>query len=280
LTRLMRRINLHRTTDLYFVGYPRTGNTWTRFVLGKYIESLCGLPYQPFFEATDSLGRCERACVGPAMQFTHRPLEWSSQTPDDLDYHNVIQPFTNKAVVLIVRNPLDTLVSSWFSMHRDIPKNERSKFAEFLEDPIRGLGKYVRFYSLWHRGSVDVKRFRLVRYEDLQRDSFSVFLDLLRFLEIPVDVEKLRSAIESGSFDNMRRIQLSGNVPAYRSSDLTILWVGDPTDNDTFHVRAGKVNGFLDYLSEKDASRYEQRVEPQLLDWLGYERGPGGNIRY
>lgn len=214
------------------------------------------------------------------MQFTHRPLEWESQSADDLDYHNVIQPFANKAVALIVRNPLDTLVSSWLSMHRDIPKDKRRKFTEFLEDPICGFGKYVRFYSLWHRGRVDVKRFRLVRYEDLQRDSFSGFLDLLRFLEIPVDAENLRSAIKCGSFDNMRRIQLSGNVPAYRSSGLKMLWIGDPTDNDTHHVRAGKVNGFLDYLSEKDALRYEQRVEPQVLEWLGYGREPGVNVRY
>ena len=63
LNQALRKLNHHRTTELYFVGYPKTGNTWVRYMLGQYVQLTCELPELPLFDATDRLGRCESFCV-------------------------------------------------------------------------------------------------------------------------------------------------------------------------------------------------------------------------
>ena len=136
LTRVLRKVNHHRTTELYFVGYPKTGNTWMVYMLGRYVQLLCDLPELPLFDMVDQLGRCQQLCVGPRMRFTHRPLLWHHQRASDLNYGNVIKPFDDKRVVLLVRHPLDTLVSLWMS--RQHVWNYTGDLVEFLEDPVWG----------------------------------------------------------------------------------------------------------------------------------------------
>ena len=138
LARILRKLNHHRTTQLYFIGYPKTGNTWLRYMLGRYVQLLCGLPDLPLFDATDHMGRCKSFCVGSAMQFTHRPLLWHEQRANDLNYQNVIQPFHGKRVALLIRHPLDTLVSHWMQRKHRGKENYAGSLPEFLEDPVWG----------------------------------------------------------------------------------------------------------------------------------------------
>ena len=145
--RILRKLNHHRTTELYFVGYPKTGNTWLRYMLGRYIQLLCSLPDLPLFDATDRMGRCESFCVGSAMQFTHRPLLWHEQRAIDLNYQNVIQPFHGKRVVLLIRHPLDTLVSHWMQRKHRGNENYTGDLMKFLEDPVWGIREIL---SLLH----------------------------------------------------------------------------------------------------------------------------------
>ena len=104
VARILRKLNHHRTTELYFIGYPKAGSTWVRYMLGRYVQLLCRLPDIPLFDATDRWGRCESFCAGPAMQFTHRPLLWHAQRASDLDYRRVVRPFEDKRVVLQCRH--------------------------------------------------------------------------------------------------------------------------------------------------------------------------------
>src|SRR6185437_12016912 len=105
------------------VGYPKVGNTWLRVTLGRYMQKLAGLPELPLFELGDS-HRLSKA-VGPAGAgyFTHAPLEWTTQTASELNCENVVRPFREQKVILLVRHPLDALVSFHKqNVHRVKPK--------------------------------------------------------------------------------------------------------------------------------------------------------------
>ena len=267
---VLRKLNHHRTTELYFVGYPKTGSTWVRYMLGRYVQLLCGLPELPLFDATDRMGRCESFCVGPAMQFTHRPLLWRGQCAVDLDYGDVIHPFQDKRVVLLIRHPLDTLVSLWMQRKHRGKENYAGDLMEQLEDPVWGLEKFFRFYALWcqHRGRV--RDFLLLRYEDMRADPHSVFGGLLNFLAIPQQEALLRQAVAEASFESMKKTETAGAGPKYRSSGLGIFATGDTTNPDAFHVRRGKVGGFRDYLEQKDAERLLALIDRRLPDFFCY----------
>lgn len=270
IRRVLRKLNRHRTTELYFVGYPKTGNTWLGYMLGRYLQLFCDLPELPLFDAGDRFGRCERACVGPRLQFTHRPLLWDRQCDKDLNYVNVIRPFESKRIVLITRNPLDTLISFWMQRRHRGAKDYSGTLAEFLESPIFGLEKFFRFYGLWFDCRDRVREFKLLRYEDMRADSRSTLVGLLNYLEIPVQDRALRQALADSTFETMKKVEASGEAPILKLSGYSIFGTADRSNPDAFHVRRGKVGGFRDYLGEQDVERLQKLIDQRLPSFYGY----------
>ena len=275
LTRILRKLNFHRTTQAYFVGYPKTGNTWARFMLGRYVQLACSLSEIPLFDATDSIGRCERYCVGPSMHFTHHPLTWVDQTAGDLTVGNTVRPFLRKRVVLIVRHPLDAIASNWFQeRHRSTQKFDGS-LASFLQHPVFGLEKCLRFHRLWAEGAHSVAAFHLLRYEDMRTDPDASFTGLLHFLGITIDAGILGSAIDFAQFDNMKKLESSGRAPQYRSSGLDVFATGDRHNPDAYHVRRGKIGGYADYLDAPAREEFEALVAREMGAFFGYAGAAG-----
>jgi hypothetical protein len=270
LDRVLRKLNHHRTTELYFVGYPKTGNTWIRYMLGRYVQLICNLPEIPLFDATDRLGNCERFCVGPAMQFTHRPLRWHDQEAAALHYENVIHPFRKKRVVLLVRHPLDTLVSHWMQRKHRGKENYSEGLLEFLDDPVWGIEKFLQFYCLWFQNRENVSSFFLLRYEEMRTKPQLTFTRLLENLNIFRQEEKILQAINDASFDNMKKVELEAAGPKYRSSGLDIFATGDRNNPESLHVRRGKVGGYHDYLEEPDVRRLTDKISEHLPHFFGY----------
>ncbi len=263
LSRGLRRINLHRTTDTYFLSFPKTGNTWLRFLLGRYVQLYCAMRNQPLFDESDVWGRCKGYCVGPRMHFTHRPLRWDGQQAADLSIANVVLPFRNKQVILLARHPLDTLVSLWMQEKYQVYPPFEGGLDAFIEDSNFGLEKFIRYYRLWldHR---DIPRsFMLLRYEDMRRDTASEIRRLLEFIGIPCREDMLQDAIHHASFENMRKLEQRGENITYQSG-LNIFGTGDKANPNAFHVRKGKIGGFAEHLDERQASRYLQRIAVEL----------------
>ena len=97
------------------IGYPKVGNTWLRMMLGHYVRALHGLAEMPLFEPSD-LAPLADAGVAARGEFTHWPLTWQDQTSGHLGVENVIEPFRDINVILLVRDPLDTMVSLYMQM--------------------------------------------------------------------------------------------------------------------------------------------------------------------
>lgn len=270
----VRAVNRRRTTGVFLIGYPKTGNTWTRFLLGRYLEQRCGLPEPPLFDGYDRFGRCQRACEGPGMHFTHAPLEWRSQTADDLSPERVVRPFRRGSVVLIVRYPVDVIASLWMQQRHRTAQGYDGDLQAFADDPVFGLEKLLRFHRLWEHERDRRRGLHLLRYEDLRADAQGALRDLLRFVGIPMDPAALSAAVDRASFASMRRLELSGAPPRYRSSGASVFATGDPTQADALHVRRGTVGGYRDYLEPAAASAMEARVTAGMPDWYGYRRPP------
>jgi Sulfotransferase domain len=270
LKHALRKLNCHRTTELYFIGYPKTGNTWIRYMLGLYVQKLFGLEYAPLFDDTDKLGRCQKFCTAPTMQFTHWPLVWHGQRAKDLDFGNVVGPFLRKRIVLIVRHPLDALVSHWLQRKHRGSERYEGDLIEFLDDEVWGLQKYFRFYSLWHEHNECVREFFLIRYEDLRQNPFLSFSRLLEFLALPVRGDELRLTISDADFGHMRKMEEAGLAPAYPSSCLNIFGLSNVADPESYHVRRGKVEGYRDYLKEHDIRHFTSMIKLELPSVFGY----------
>lgn len=262
------------TAQAAFVGYPKSGNTWTRFLVGRYIQLLCGTERMPLFDSHDWLGRCEKAPCGPSMIFTHRPLEWSGQVSQDLTPRNVVAPFHGKKVILIIRYPLDVLVSAWFQQRLRVGTPYTGDLVAFLGDPSFGLEKLLHFHQVWADRCDEVAAFKVLRYEDLIADTGANLKAICDLLGIPADENRIAESVSYASFENMKTLEGSKDVIRYRSSGLGVFATGDQANPDAWHMRRGKVGGYRDYLDPDTARIFEDKIAAEMASRFGYDIPP------
>lgn len=277
----LRSMISHATTDLYVVGMPKSGNTWLRIMMGKYVQLLEGLDPDlplPLFSRFDARGRCLSEGGGmPRIQFTHSVMEWDNPQPDDFTVPRAVAPFRKKDVVFMVRSIPDVLVSIFWQHKTRMNPPYPGEIADFIRDPALGVDNAVRFYRVWAEGRDHVKRFLLLRYEDLRRDPHTQFRALLEFLEAPLNDELIAVAVAYSDFDNMRKMEKEDagkKSLRYEGSGSLVFATGDISKtSEAFHVRKGRVGGYREYLSEADIEYLRSRMRGLVPDWFGYPDG-------
>lgn len=264
--------NRYRTTDAYLMGFPKTGNSWLRFMIGSYIQLVCNLDQPPLFESFDLFGRCEKPPIGPSMIASHGPLEWSSQERTDLNQRNVVSHYINKKVVLLVRHPLDTMVSGWFhAKSTGFDGNFfRGGLEDFLNDPVFGLDKFFRFYQIWKDERHRFNNLILVRYEDTRKAPIRQLKRILHFLELPIISPYVERTVKQSSFKQMQKLEMKENLKTEGKISKTLFNYSGNNNSDSFRVRKGKVGGYRDYLTNDIWCRYEDRIAHEMPHWYGY----------
>ncbi len=243
-----------RSNDAFVASYPRSGNTWARFLLCEVL--------------TGNNAEFDK------VAFSLPPLRLRSQAPSVLlnggrlfrtheQYHRVY-----KKAIYFVRDPRDVAVSN-YEFERVNEHLHGKNLDEFMQLFVRGR---VNSFGSWHghvRGWLDsalagTDNFLLVRYEDMRRDAERELTRMLEFLGFSVDPEKIRRVVENNSLQRMRQKEdrYQGRPP----EDRLVSEAGR-------QVRTGSVRGWLDRLTPEQASLIE-RYSGELMARLGYTDGP------
>lgn len=210
---------------------------------------------EAIFIADDRIGH---APFGRPLRFTHDGTATCERTPSDqLMCAGCL--YTGAEVILLVRDPRDLLVSSYFQATR----REDGVFAGALSDFIRskrfGAEKVARFHDFWLRRSDHVGRRLVLQYEELRRAPITALRTILQMLDAPYPARHLRDAVEFARFDNMRQLE---EMDCYKCERLR---PGHKSDPESFKTRRGTVGGFQQYLSPEDQD-YVQGAFLQLPD--------------
>lgn len=256
------------------IGFPKVGNTWLRMSLGKYVQLEVGAEKVFLLDAGefDALRGMNSPVIG---QFSHRPLEWETQTAEDLNAANVFEEAGDMRVLLLIRHPLDTLVSLYMHNRYMDPVNPyRGSLIEMVDHPVLGLQKYIRFYNLWAARLNEPKQVHLWRYEDARKDAAAELNAILVFLGVDPKAASVAEAVKYGSFENMKSMELQGDVPKYASSGFSAFATGDRTNNDALHVREGLVGSYLKHFTANELSRLYRIIDDELDDHFGYKEKP------
>lgn len=254
------------------LGYPKTGNTWTRIMLGHYVKTIFGLDHVPLFDRGEMEEMARKGYGGPVGTFTHGPLVWDRQTAQDLSYDNTVKPFIHQRVVFLTRHPLDVLVSSF--MHSKYRARQKPPYPghleDFVDDPVYGLGKFLRFHELWARHHGEAEGFLLWRYEDLRVSPEAQLRRLLTFLGTEIQESAVSEAVKFASFDNLKAMESAGERLVYLSTGFNAFGDGPKDNPNAFHVRKGQVGGYRSEIAPKLVEALEAEVREKMPKFFGY----------
>jgi Sulfotransferase domain len=245
--------------DLFLVSYPRSGNTWTRFLLGNLLYH--GDPVT--FSNIES--RIPEIYFNPDRFLRKLPR------PRMLKSHECFQAHYPR-VIYIVRDPRDVAVS--FYHHnvkaRNIPDDY--PIARFVPRFIRG--EFDRKFGSWRDNVLswtalrgDDPDFLMLRYEDMKGDTAAVLRRVVAFLEhcafrkIDSSPQALQRAIELSSPEQMRALEKQEG----RSWVLT-----RETRSDKPFVRSATSGGWKSQLDPESVAAIESEWG-RLMQSLGYE---------
>jgi Sulfotransferase domain len=244
--------------DVYLVSYPRSGNTWTRFLVGNLLN-----PDDP--ATFDNLEqRVAEIYFNPDHELRKLPR------PRLLKSHEAFHPRYPR-VIYIVRDPRDVAVSfyhhnvKWRNIPDDYPMDEFiPRFIQAEFDPWWGSwGDNVKSWMVMRRG---MPTFMMLRYEDLQADpvrellKVALFLQQAGFPQIDASPETLAKAVALSSPERMRELE---KKQAAHYAQLK------KTRQDKPFVRSAKSGGWKTTLSSAAVSLIEAAWAPVMIE-AGY----------
>lgn len=264
IVRWIRQIVAWKRADYYFISFPKQGRTWFRLFLARYYTHARGVPVDDRFNQYQGAGNNI-----PRIFFEHRGF-WtglvgkSAKGTMSLEHiQKNISELRGKRVVLLVRDPRDTVISHYFSVLKRsknealAKKMEGVTISEFIRMPGFGIEHVIEYMNMWYEARKTFGDFHLVRYEDARTNPQETFRALLRFLRERIDETALDRAIEETRFENMKKKERSG-----KSTDPR-LRPGAKHDEESYKVRKGKVGGYREYLTTEDIA-YVNRALKQL----------------
>jgi hypothetical protein len=245
--------------DVFVVSYPRSGNTWTRFLLGNLISQ--GEPVS--FANIESLI--------PEIYFNTDHAMRTLPRSRLLKSHECFQPHYRR-VIYIVRDPRDVAVSFYHhnvkvgNIPDDYPLDAFIPRFVAAEFDVK-WGSWAEHVMSWIALRQSQPTFLLLRYEDMKKDAVgelarvAEFLKQCSFRNVDDRPEKLRQAAEASSPERMRALE----------KDQAREWVlTKKTRSDKPFVRTATSGGWKSTLSQESVAAIES-AWGSVMQRLGYE---------
>ena len=274
---------------VWIASYPKSGNTWMRYLLGNYFFN-----HDNNFNV-DIISNLKKFHLDDKL-FNSNSLQGLKKNPYDvskywiksqenlkiingdvvfLKTHNALvninnNEFTNDdlslGIIHIVRDPRDVLIS--YSKYRNLSLDETIKFmvsknlfyvrSNIEPTDIEIIGSWSFHYNSWKNGIIKIPRIQ-IKYEDLIDDCHKVFSRVIRFLSklmnFEIDDEKIKSIINLSKFKNLKEAE---ELKQFKEN------VG--TEN---FFRTGKYNNWIKELSYDQVKMLEDKFNSEMIN-LGY----------
>ena len=189
-----------RPDDTFIVSYPRSGNTWTRFLIANLLFS--GQPVS--FANIERLIPDAEAQSSRYMKRVPRPRVIKSHQYFDHRYPKVLY---------ITRDPRDVAVSYYTFARKYRHIGDDYPLEQYVHGFVTGTllssawGTWAENVGTWMAARSGRPTFLLLRYEDLITDTQIELARVARFLGADASPGELSRAIENSSADHLRQLE-------------------------------------------------------------------------
>jgi hypothetical protein len=237
--------------DVWIVSYPKSGNTWTRFLIANLTAGGERVDWSNIERRVPDIYQ------GRDTQYQSLPR------PRYFKSHEAYRP-EYRRVVFIVRDPRDVAVSYFHFVKKLRQLPLEATMDDFIEtfiagriDPYGSWGENVGSWLGARRGSKD---FIVVRYEDLMENTELQVTRIAEMLSLNVNPAALSRAVENSRADRMREMEQNQRS---KHKDLKTGRADIP------FVRAATTGQWQSALSAENARQIQTAWGPVMQE-LGY----------
>ncbi len=241
-----------RSDDVFFASYPKSGNTWLRYMLACLLHpeneiklsQLDGFLPDIYAHSHDELANLS----GPRL----------------LKTHDCFDPRCQK-VIYIVRDPRDVAISYYYYqlkhgfLAQDYPLG--SYIHQFCQSPGGGFGSWQENIGSWLGARQSNSDFMLLRYEDMLMNPEKSLTEVIKHLGWQYSRKQIQVAVEAGCFSRMQQLE-HAEKEVWRESRNS--------QCDVLFMRSGKHGQWTSELTDEHVAEIESSWGDLMLE-LGYE---------
>lgn len=260
---LPERVRVGLESEYIIVSYPKCGRSWLRVMLTEYVREKYGIAKDEYIYE-NALSKYSKDLND--VSFTH------DDEPCFKNYQNIAgskKAYSNKKVIFLMRNPIDTAVS-WFYQLTDrgskkwlkdpVPLDDINKF---VKNDVGALKSIVTYFNLWLAKREVPKDFMIVKYEDVKLTTVDELVRIMEFLGFKnVDKDVVGKVVDQTEFSKLKKKEKEGLV-----NDIGFVQKGE---QQGAKVRKGKIKGYVDELNPDTVSWAEMYVQKHLDESFGY----------
>lgn len=235
--------------DIFIISYPKSGNTWLRFLIANLIFEKEKVNLSNLTDFIGDLGGDNEKKL------------LNQRKPRIFNSHDYFDPRFKK-VIYMVRDPRDVLTSLYFYLTSlgTIKKNySKSQFVKrFLEGEFdANFGSWNENVGSWININ-DKNKIIIIKYEDLKKNSYKEINKICKFLKVKKSKKKISEAIKKSSFEKLRKME-----------NVDLGFTKYFSDSNPGFFRKGKIGDWKNFLSKKESNKI-RKLWKTNMKYLGY----------
>ncbi|XP_072913550.1 amine sulfotransferase-like [Hemitrygon akajei] len=237
-------------SDVFIVTYPKSGTIWMQQIVSliysggdiSAIQGKSAIERVPWIEV-------------PSSKFPERPSPRLNTM--HLPYHLAPKGLKEKKgkVIYVVRNPKDTMVSSYY-FHKYFAMFEAPKdFTDFFEKFVDGRVIFSCWFDHvrdWYVHK-DEFNFLLISYEQLKKDLRATIQKICNFVGRQLDDEQLENVMKYSSFNEMK------TNPKANYEDI-------PKKEKGTFLRKGMIGDWKNHFTVAQSERFDKIFQERMKD--------------
>jgi hypothetical protein len=250
---IIKKIKREEEVPILLSGYPKSGNTWFRFIVFNYFNIKNN-------NAVKTLTYKELNTLQSASLESGKIANKVNNFPDFYRTHYPFSKgFKRFLYIYIYRNPLDVLVSKYhWDKEREVPFFYVEQ--EFRKE-LHNIDYYVLYFlKEWiHHFKISTKKADVnICYEELIDNTYNEAYKAIKLVDKTVDVESFKKSIAISDFKSIKKMGRESNQTSGNS-------IGSAMEFNGEFTRKGGYGNYKNELSENTISKVRRQLKKHKI---------------